>query len=144
MCMLGKERALILLEIMIGKCINDEVEYNVNIEDVGSKFHTYTLNISAVSSYDFLGSNIDFRIVFSFDNENDKPYVTLSYTDTWDTLLKINSIKEVNKYKDVINDLYEASFNKNFDEILERSKEYFDINNSEIRDIKINKIIEDE
>jgi ribosomal protein S17E len=149
MRMLTNDRVFMLLDIIVKKCLLRTVEYKVNINkyyvDSGSEYDMYELKVRANAEDDgFLSSNIDLSITFCFEEKLTEPYLSMNFTDSWDSCVKIHNFKEVKRYKKIIIELYEESMHEQFNEILKRSQDYFDIDKSDIRDVKISNIIEDE
>lgn len=137
-----------LIEVMLQKCEDNKISSVVNlsqsVNSEGNLDYVYELSIPAEEGDDFLNSRIDYNMAFCFGEDASSPFIMINYSDTWQENIKFFDKSRINKLKRRIEKIYTQSRDKKFESILRRTMDYFDIEESEIRDIKIKNLLEDE
>ena len=146
--MFTDDKILNLVEVMLTKCENQKVDNLVNLNqyhnDNGSIDYVYEIRIMAGEDDGFLCNQIDYTLTFCFGDDASLPYIMMSYSDTWNENVKVFDKKRIKSLRGRVEEIYKYSRDKQFNEILEKTMDFFDIDESEIRDVKIKNLIENE
>lgn len=147
--MLTSDRILTFADIMLTKCERNPKDYNYKLHL--NKFYSgndnvyddvYELRIVATDNDDFLSSHVDLVIEFCFGGSVTLPYISLSFTDDYQENVKVHQDVVIERFRNRVVKLYEESMESQFNNILKKTMDWFDIDKSDIREAKINNIID--
>lgn len=143
------DRILTFADIMLTKCERNPKDYDYKL--YLNKFYSdndnvyddvYELRIVATDNDDFLSSHVDLLIEFCFGGSVTLPYISLSFTDDYQESVKVHQDVVIERFRNRVVKLYEESMESQFNNILKKTMDWFDIDQSEIREAKINNLID--
>lgn len=146
--MFTDDRIFTLIEIMLTKCEDNKVENLVNLNqyhnDNGTIDYVYEFRIVAGEEDNFMGGQIDYNMTFCFGESASLPFIMINYSDTWNENVKVFDEDRINKFRDRVEEIYKRSRDRQFNAILLKTMDFFDVDEYEIRDVKIKNLIENE
>ena len=144
------ERIFMLVDIMLKRCEQlEDFDFIINLNKSydGSSgenlLESYEMSIATAPDDDIFGGSNSLMMSFYFGEDDILPYISLNYTDDWQNVIKIFDKSILLKYKERIEKIYNESLSRQFDTLLLRCEEHFDITQEEVRDLKIEKIIKE-
>jgi len=142
------ERIFLLIDIMLKRCENDTEKFTIeltksNINNCDDVMESYNMDIIYFDgANNIFADSKSLLISFNFGEGDILPYISLNYSDDYRNIIKVHSPEIRNKYKERVGKLYHYSKNNQFNALLFRCEQNFEITKQEIRANKIEKIIE--
>lgn len=142
------KRIFMLIDIMLTRCESTEEDFTINLTKnyIGMPVdiaETYDLDIIAVEGDNVFSEYKSLLISFTFGEDEILPYISLSYSDGYRNLIKVYDNEISRRYEERIKKIYKKSLGEQFDTLLRRCEDDFDITKAEVRNYKLEKIIEE-
>lgn len=146
MSMLIDYKIYMMIELMLKKCEDKSVKNSTNLNqyhnDSGSIDYVYEIRIDGGEDEDFMSSKIDLTLTFCFGENSSLPFIMVSYTDSWQENIKFFDVDKINKLRTRVEKIYTESREAQFEKMLTKTMDIFDIDESEIRELKIKNVLE--